>query len=222
MSIKSKVLGGAAALAVMAGGLGVAGAATAHAATPSCGHSCIELSAGNYGTGNVVDVYKAKQQSGAKVVLWAESNTDKAEDFTVSYAGRVNSLYNAGLVAESFAYRYGHDLAFELQYTPDGVDSGLCVGTATKAGSGTPVVLEPCGASSKTVWALDTHGVSASQVKAHYVQLINGSNTNFAQPYVLTNRSGSLVTNNALGFAQGFGTIANDNQIWTANWGVAF
>jgi hypothetical protein len=220
MSIKSKVLGGAAALAVMAGGLGVAGAA--NAATPSCGHSCIEISSGNYGTGNIVDVYKAKQQIGAKVALWSASNTDKAEDFTVSYAGRVNSLYNAGLVAESFAYRYGHDLAFELQYTPYGVDSGLCVGTATKAGSGTPVVLEPCGATSKTVWALDSHGVSHKQALAGYVQLINGSNTNFAEPFVLTNRSGSLVTNNALGFSQGFGTIANDNQIWTAAWGNVF
>jgi hypothetical protein len=219
MSIKSKVLGGAAALAVMAGGLGVAGAATAHAATPSCGHSCIELSAGNYGTGNVVDVYKAKQQIGAKVILWSESNTDKAEDFTASYAGRVNELYNAGLVSESFAYAYGHDMAFELQYTPYGVDSGLCIGTATKAGSGTPVVLEPCGQSSKTVWAAD-NSISWKQVADHYRLLINGSNTNFFDPYVLTNRSGSLVTNNVQGYTRG--NVVNDNQIWTAAWGAAF
>lgn len=220
MSIKSKVLGGAAALAVMAGGLGVAGAATAHAVTPSCGHRCIEISSGNYGPGNVVDVYKAKQQIGAKIALWTESNSDKAEDFTASYAGRVSSLYAAGLVSESFAYAYGHDLGFEIQYTPYGVDSGLCVGTATKAGSGTPVVLEPCGQTAKTVWALDNHNVSYKQAAAGYVLLINGSNTNFADPYVLTNRSGSLVTNNVQGFTRG--NVVNDNQIWTAAWGVAF
>jgi hypothetical protein len=220
MSIKSKVLGGAAALAVMAGGLGVAGAATAHAVTPSCGWSCIELSSGNYGTGNVVDVFKAKQQIGAKMVLWSESNTDKAEDFTVSRAGRVSELNTYGLASDALALHYGHDEGFELQYTPYGVDSGLCMGTATTAGSGTPVVLEPCGASSKSIWVLDTHGISSSQVKANYVQLINGSDNSFASPYVLTNRSGSLVTNTALGFTQGH--VANDNQIWTANWGVAF
>ena len=48
------------------------------------------------------------------------------------------------------------DPAFELEYTPFGVGSGLCVGVASTAAQGTKVSLQPCGASSKTVWIVDT------------------------------------------------------------------
>ena len=75
---------------------------------------------------------------------------------------------------------YGTDEAYELEYAPYGVDSGLCVGTATTAGNGTPVALEPCGVSSKTVWVEDT-GDSYDGT----IPLINGSDTNFSHPYVL-------------------------------------
>ena len=47
------------------------------------------------------------------------------------------------------------DPAFEVEYAPYGVDSGLCVGVGTTAAQNTPVALEPCGVSSKTVWILD-------------------------------------------------------------------
>jgi len=46
--------------------------------------------------------------------------------------------------------------AWELQYAPYGVDSGLCVGLASTAVSGEGVTLQPCGVSAKTVWITDT------------------------------------------------------------------
>ena len=61
------------------------------------------------------------------------------------------------------------------------MDSNLCAGVGTTAGNGTPVALEPCGASSKTLWIED----SADSMTEGYLPLINGSDTNFSHPYVL-------------------------------------
>jgi hypothetical protein len=62
------------------------------------------------------------------------------------------------------------------------VDSGLCVGVASTARNGTPVALEPCGQSGKTVWVVDTLD---DNTNPDFVPLINGSDTNFSHPYVL-------------------------------------
>ena len=78
---------------------------------------------------------------------------------------------------------FPNDPAFELEYTPFGVGSGLCVGVASTAVQGTKVSLQPCGASSKTVWIVDTLDTT---IRHGYVPLINGSDTNFSHPYVLT------------------------------------
>ena len=48
------------------------------------------------------------------------------------------------------------DPAFEIEYTPFGVGSGLCVGVASTAVQNEQVSLQPCGVSSKTVWIVDT------------------------------------------------------------------
>jgi len=79
---------------------------------------------------------------------------------------------------------YPDDPAFELEYTPFGVGSGLCVGVAVTARAGTPVSLQPCGITSKTVWIVDT-GDSVTVARG-YVPLVSGSDTNFSHPYVLT------------------------------------
>jgi hypothetical protein len=45
------------------------------------------------------------------------------------------------------------DPAFEIEYAPYGVDSGLCTGAATTAISHESVTLQPCGVSSESVWS---------------------------------------------------------------------
>jgi hypothetical protein len=54
------------------------------------------------------------------------------------------------------------------------------MGVGTTAGNGTPVALEPCGVSGKTVWVADLPDENDG-----YVPAINGSDTNFSHPYVL-------------------------------------
>jgi len=212
--LKSKALAGFAALAII-GGTGAVGASSASAATPSCGYSCINLFSRDFGThktpGFVLDVYKQAEKVGQPVILFRTANSDPAEDFTVSYQGLVSDFYQAGLASSSVDLHYGcgysiatatcsthvnpltglpfpDDYAFEVQYSPYGVDSGLCVGTGSTPAAGTPVALEPCGASAKTVWVIDQADSSTGQLNAvlnEYVPLINAGETNFSNPYVL-------------------------------------
>src|SRR6202041_4205411 len=77
-------------------------------------------------------------------------------------------------------------LAFENEYAPFGVESGLCLGVAATAFNDEGVTLQPCGVSSKTVWILDVADSPTTTLVGGYVPLVNGSDTNFSQPFVLT------------------------------------
>ena len=253
MSIKSKVLAAAASLTLV-GGLGAGALVTAgaaNAATPSCGNQCIDIFSHQFGTfanpNFVMDVYKQQQAVGAPIILFRTSNSDPAEDFTISDQGSVADFFAAGLVSSAVALHYGcipgvnfpncntavNDEAFEFEYAPFGADTGLCVGVPSTAVSGTKVALEPCGVSSKTVWILDTLDQQFTTAWAHgYIPLINGSDTNFSQPFVLTYPNQSfptdkprpqLVVTNLTGFSfhvgNLFGTGANSDQLWGATFG---
>src|ERR1700727_3650854 len=168
MSIKSKVLAAAATLTLV-GGVGVAGALTAggaSAATPSCGNSCIDIFSHQFGThinpNYVVDVLRQGEKVGQPIILFRTANFDPAEDWTAAFQGTTADFFAAGLVSAAVDLHYGggaagfpNDPAFEIEYAPYGVDSGLCMGTAATAVQGSDVSLQPCGVSSKTVWVTD-------------------------------------------------------------------
>ena len=259
MSIKSKVLATAATL-TMVGGVGTAGvlgtAVTANAATPSCGNTCVDIFSQEFGHHSVpnyiLDVYQQHIRIGQPIILYRSSNNDSAEDFRLEFQGTVAEFYDGRhgqrrvraalrlrarrrLVAPSC---FGldatfNDPAFEIEYTPDGVDSGLCVGVASTAVQEEGVTLQECGASSKTVWAVDVYDQPIESFFLHYYPLINGSDTNFSQPYVLTYpQSGyptdkprpQLQIDNLSGYTTGFPPIMNypsidDNQMWGADFG---
>jgi len=257
MSIKSKVLASAATLTLL-GGVGMAGAlsaGTASAATPSCGGSCIDIFSHQFGTHRspnyVVDVLRQGEKVGQPIILFRTANFDPAEDWTVSFQGTTADFFAAGLVGAAVALHYGciptvnfpdcygqtavavNDPAFEIEYAPFGVDSGLCMGTGTVAANETKVSLQPCGVSSKTVWIADVFD-SPQTVFSGYVPLINGSDTNFSTPLVLGYPSSGyptdkprvqLETEYLTGFQEGFppgpelGTV-DDNQLWGADLGV--
>jgi hypothetical protein len=197
MSIKKKVFAVAAAM-TMVGGLSAVGLLPAAANTPSCGDDCYTYYGYDFGQAFVLDVLRQGEKVGQPIIQFRNSDSDPAEDFVYDEQGSVSDFYAAGLVSESLVLHYGggcedydtvtatcttfypDDNAFELEYAPYGVDSGLCAGTATTAGNGTPVALEPCGASSKTVWVEDY-----ADNEGDYIPLINGSDTNFSHPYVL-------------------------------------
>jgi hypothetical protein len=244
------------------GTAGVLSAGTASAATPSCGIACVNVFSYDFGThaspNFTVDVLRQGERVGQPIILFRTSNFDPALDWTVSFQGTVADFFAAGLVSSSLALHYGciagvnfpncpfniagfnfpgaassDLLAFENQYAPFGVDSGLCLGVAATATAGEGVTLQPCGVSAKTVWVLDTLDQSFTTAWAHgYIPLINGSNTNFSQPFVLTYPNQSfptdkprpqLVVTNLTGFSfhvgNLFGTGANSNQLWGATFG---
>ena len=247
MSMKSKAFAAAATLALV-GGVSAVATISASAATPSCGRDCIDLFSrefGHHSTPNyVLDVLRQGAKVGQPVILFRTSNSDPAEDFTVSFQGSTSDFYAAGLVTSSVALHYGctvgpfvtcangvDDPAFEQEYAPFGVDSGLCVGVAATATQNEGVSLQPCGVSSKTVWILDLND-SPQTLRDDYVPLINGSDTNFSHPFVLTYPKNGfptdtprpqLFTQNLTGFSHGFGSpigSVQDNQLWGADFGV--
>jgi hypothetical protein len=262
MSIKSKVLAAAATLTLV-GGVGVAGALTAGsaaAATPSCGDSCIDIFSHQFGThlepNYVVDVLRQGEKVGQPIILFRTANFDPAEDWTLAFQGTTADFFAAGLVSSAVALHYGciagvnfpdcygfgkpaaiNDPAFEIEYAPFGVDSGLCMGVAATAFNDEGVSLQPCGVSSKTVWIADIFD-SLNTLFNGYVPVINGSDTNFSQPFVLTYPNDStptdkprpqLVVTNITGFSNTsppffipgpeLGTV-DVNQLWGADFGI--
>jgi hypothetical protein len=250
MSIKSKVLVAAATLTLVGGvsTVGALTAGTAGAATPSCGDNCIDIFSRQFGTHRhpnfVIDVWRQGQKVGQPIILYRTSNSDPAEDFTVAYQGTVHDFFVAGLVSSAVNLHYGggstmpngkpspNEPAFEVEYAPYGVNSGLCMGLATTALPGEGVTLQPCGVSSKTVWILDTFDQSFPAFLHGYFPAINGSDTNFSHPFVLTYPSNGFPTdiprpqvrvNNLTGFSNGIGPIIGtvpDTQLWSAIFGV--
>jgi len=262
MSFKSKVLAAAATLTLV-GGVGAAGALTAgsaSAATPSCGPACIDIFTSQFGThfrpNFVVDVLRQGERVGQPIILFRTANYDPAEDFTVAFQGTTADFFAAGLVSSAVALHYGciptvnfpdcygqttiavNDPAFEFEYAPFGVDSGLCVGVAATAVQDEGVTLQPCGVSSKTVWIADVFDSPNTTLAGGYIPLINGSDTNFSTPFVLTYPNNGyptdmprpqLVVQNITGFSQTsppffipgpeLGTV-NANQLWGADFGV--
>jgi hypothetical protein len=225
MSIKSKVFAVAAAL-VLAGGAGAAGELNASAATPSCGNSCVDLFTQVFSThmrpSFVLDVLRQGAKAGQPIILYRAANNDPAEDFTVSREGTVHEFYQAGLVSASLNLHYSHFEAQEFQYSPNGVGSGLCMGVGKTAVNGTPVALEPCGDTARVLWVVDSY----DEIHGHYVPLINGSDTNFSNPYVLNYPGNSYPTDmprpqlNVHTLSQYSGGQVFNNQMWSADTGV--
>ena len=175
---------------------GCARGGPANAATPSCGHRCVNVFSKKFSDflttkpGFVLDVLRQGAKVGQPIIMFQSSNADPAEDFTVSLQGYGQGLRRPpGSRAHSaLAVHYGDDIACELEYSPNGVDSGLCVGIASHAPSNDQgVTLQPCGVSAKTVWIMDVQNIQRGGAFTFpFVPLINGADTNFSHPFVLT------------------------------------
>jgi hypothetical protein len=247
MSFKSKVFAAAATLTLVGGAAGTLAAGPANAATPSCGHRCVNPFSKKFSDvlttkpGFVLDVFRQGAKVGQPIILFQSSNADPAEDFTVSLEGHVSDFLAAGLVSPALALRYGSDptpknphardnWALEIEYSPNGVDSGLCVGISNLVAApanNTRVSLQACGVSARTVWVTDRQNIQRGGVFTFpFVPLINGADTNFSHPYVLTYpQNGNptdkprpqLVTQTLHQFSRG---QVYDNQQWSAFFGV--
>ena len=256
MSIKSKVLATVVTLATV-GGVGTAGVlgtvAPATAATSSCGPSCIDIFSqefGNHSSPNYILDVQGQGRVGQPIILSPASVNNPGEDFQLAMDGTVASLYAAHMVSAALALHYGcipgvnfpdcfgqtkyavNDPAFEIEYTTGGTYGGLCVGVASTAMQGEGVTLQECGASSKTVWVVDQYDQPVDFFHG-YAPAINGSDTNFSQPFVLTYPqtgvptgmpSPQLQVDNLSGSTHGWPPILNypsidKNQLWGGNFG---
>jgi hypothetical protein len=238
MSIRGKVMAAAAVMTVV-GGVSAVGTLTAQAATPSCYQHCIDLYSQKFGNQFVLDVLLQHAKAGEPITLYRASNNDKAEDFVIFSSARVSHFASLGLVSSTVASHFGggcsrvssmthkcvshypNDLAYEIEYAPDGLASGLCMGVAKTAADGTKVVLEPCHASPRTTWVVDADAAIGNGSRP----LVNGSDTSGSDPYVL-NYPGSTIpyqmptpqlTTWALSRYYGGGVF--NNQLWGADFG---
>ena len=239
MSVKGTIAAAVAALAV-AGGAAVAVTLPAHAATPQCGHSCVDLYGGISVTlgqpSFVIDASMQRQATGTPVILSGAGHADPGEDFTTGTPELVSDFFQAGLVSAALALHYGcvagqnfpscqsgagNLVAFQIQYSPDGAPTDSCVGVAASATSGEKVTLQPCGVNSTTVWIVD----SSASITGAFVPLINGSDTDFSDPFVLTYPPGASPTDQPApqllvdNLTENSGQVP-DSQLWSEGVGV--
>jgi hypothetical protein len=246
MSIKSKVLATAATLAVAGGVLAASTltATTAVAQTPSCGSFnpfCVDVFSKQFGTHHnpmfLMDVYRQGNRIGQPIILFRVSSADPALDFTVtdSINPATFSPYTVGTLAgfgvpfpKATAGFYAGSDAVEFEYAPYGVNSGLCVGLAAAPTNGEGVTLQNCGISASTFWVIAAQSNPILGFTHGYTALINGANTNFTHPYVLSYPTNGyptdlprpqLYVHTAQTFSQGFPFVYS-NQLWGADFGT--
>jgi hypothetical protein len=194
----------------------------AQAATPSCGGTCVAPYSEVFGRTFVLDVKGGTAQAGQPVILYKASNHDQAEDWTYSEEGTTADFEAAGLVGHAVALHYGTDPAYELEYSPNGADSGLCLGvTGLLAMQGSGVSLQPCGISASTVWIRDL-----ADAHGRFAPAINGTDLSFSHPYILAYPGNGnptdkprpqLFTHTLQQWADG---TVFDTEMWTARTGV--
>jgi len=238
MSIRGKVMA-AAAVITLVGGASAAGTLSAQAATPSCYQNCIDMFSQKYGSAFLLDALLQRARAGQPVTLYRASNNDAGEDFIVFQKARVSGFASFGLVSAAVAQHWGgtcaqvstmthkcvqhypNDWAYEIEYAPDGVPSGLCAGVGSLAQDGTKVVLERCDSGGRTTWVVDANASLGNP----YVPLISGSDTNVKDPYVLTfpgsaspvQMPAPQLTTWQLQYYFGGGVF--NNQLWSADFG---
>jgi len=209
-------------------------------------------------TGTSVILFQESNHDPALDFVFENQGT-VADFFAAGLVGATTALHYGCIAGTSafptciFAKDQSHDAdaddnanldAFEVEYAPFGAATGQCVGVAATPTSGEHVTLQPCGVSSKTVWIVDAfdggsspEGFGDDGAFGHHpndsaVPLINGANTNFSHPFVLTYPSNSFPTDhprpvlfvsNLTGFFTGIFpsvTTANadvsSNQLWDA------
>ena len=212
MSIKSTIATAAATLTLIASA-DVAGTLTANAATVKCGPACSDFYSRAFGPGFVLDVLHAGR-AGQLTTLAKASRATRGEDFSADNLGKVRDFFRAGLLSGGLNALYGSLSAYEIEYSPGGSLSDLCLGVRAAPAAGTPVVLEPCGMTAKTIWILDPVATSTGTFYA----LINAATTrNFRHPFSLT----TLVP----GFPLATEPLAASgspraHQLWSAKQGV--
>jgi len=217
---------------------GIASAAThAKKDTVACGANCVSIFSDQLGSSVTMNAFINGDNGnggrvGTPVNLHLAANYRPNGDFEPSISGFV--FQYCGLLANDFfsptsfiCQHYPFFAVIELNWAPFGNQSGNCAGV-WRAVSGAQVTLQPCGTSPNTVWVADrihsTNGsnclipqtppVSAGDPSVNFCPLINGGDTNFSQPLVLTLNTGTNRPTNQLSITRELlvGSVARSNQ----------
>ena len=163
---------------------------------------------------------------GAGVDLKFANNLFSNEDFTGGLIGTVSDFCGPAILGypipqTSYAcLHYGTYPVFEANWSPYGNASLLCAGVAVPAASQN-VTLQSCGRTSRTLWILDASKAKVVAGKTYY-PAINGSDTQFSDPLVLTVNTGSKSPANTLTIAREntlTGGAVQDDQMFTITQG---
>jgi hypothetical protein len=75
--------------------------------------------------------------------------------------------YHLGFVSSAIELHYRTHFAFEVMWTPYGVETNLCRGLAKNAYEGETVTLQPCGSFPRTIWIVGNNIFPADARCAH-------------------------------------------------------
>jgi hypothetical protein len=213
-------------------GAGAASAATHHAkpnATEACGDNCINVYSELLGPDAIQNAYingdtGVGGKVGTKVNLKFASNSHPNEDFT-DYAFENDTLEpvadfcDAWPAPQSFnptsyvCQNYIDFPVIETSWSPFGNESGLCAGVARAGVNNQNVTLQNCGDSDNTLWIIDLANCGGD-----YCPVVNGGDTNFSHPLVLTVNAGSSHPHNQLLLQREnllTGSVPADNQAFS-------
>jgi hypothetical protein len=195
-------LGAAGAQASIASTASTASTAMRPSATAACGFNCFSLSSILTGRHNIQNAYVPHGNGlaitapvGTLVNLKQGSDNYTQTDFTQDFTGLiVNDFCVTDPPANSQEFpitgyiclHYGLDPVFEANWSPNGNQSGNCVGVAVANVPNQVVTLQPCGETNRTMWIAD---LANAHIGA--TPWINGSDTNFTHPLVLTVNDGT-------------------------------
>jgi hypothetical protein len=198
-------------------------------ATPACGNGCFNLYSLAFGSGkiqsaNVPGDNGTGGQAGQTVNLRSATDSSPNEDFSGGFVGTVTQLCTEGQLSPYICNFYGSSSpsrgrfpVYEGNWSPYGNESDLCIGVKRPAANNENVTLQPCGESGATFWVADL-----AHAHIGYTPFLNGADTNFTHPLVLT-----VVTGPKIGhqlrlerlnlLTHGF--IANE-QMFALNFGI--
>jgi hypothetical protein len=218
-------------------GLATAGAASASAApqiknaTTVCGDLCFDLSSELLGTNWILNAVGGA--TGDALNLRHAGNARVNEDFEGGFVGELGDYCpndgdgGSGLSGDSYVCVNYPDFwnVFELNFAPDGNETGLCAGLIVKSVS-QPLSLVPCGASTRALFVGDAaQGLGGDcRVSGNYCPWIAASDTFLSHPLALTVDNGSKSPTNQLGVAREnpSGGLVQDFQQFTSEPGPAF
>jgi hypothetical protein len=186
-------------------------AAKSGAATAGrCGSTCFTMYSLRFGqTATLNAVINANDGSGGqvgrKINLQNAASRLPDGDFEMSFLAHVWQF--CGTDVHDFfgpgSYICQHDSnfsVFEAEWAPYGNSTDLCAGVEKPNQAGEAITLRLCGASDHTLWIANQANGSGNSCRGaeNYCPWMNGSDSNFRAPYVLTLDSSTFAPGNQL------------------------